>query len=59
MIRCPIVLKRLGIDYAIKIDLSEFDKVAALSRALLTFIYIYGLYNLTFKVMGLWGDLTE
>lgn len=59
VIRCPIVLKRLGIDYAIKIDLSEFDKVAALSRALLTFIYIYGLYNLTFKVMGLWGDLTE
>ncbi len=59
VIRCPIVLERLGIDYAIKIDLSEFDKVAALSRALLTFIYIYGLYNLTFKVMGLWGDLTE
>lgn len=59
VIRCPIVLKRLGIDYAIKIDLSEFDKVAALSRALLTFLFIYGLYNLTFKVIGLWGDLTE
>lgn len=59
VIRCPIVLERLGIDYAIKIDLSEFDKVAALSRALLTFMFIYGLYNLTFKVIGLWGDLTE
>lgn len=59
VIRCPIVLERLGIDYAIKIDLSEFDKVAAISRALLTFLFIYGLYNLTFKVIGLWGDLTE
>ena len=59
VIRCPIVIKRLGIDYAIKIDLSEFDKVAALARTFLTFLFIYGLYNLTFKVIGLWGDLTE
>ncbi len=59
VILCPIVIKRLGIDYAIKIDLSDFDKVAALARTFLTFLFIYGLYNLTFKVMGLWGDLTE
>lgn len=59
VIRCPIVIKRLGIDYSVKIDLSDFDKVAALSRAFLTLLFIYGLYNLTFKVIGLWGDLAE
>lgn len=59
VIRCPIVIKRLDIDCSIVIDLSEFDKVATLARVLLTLLFVYGLYNLTFKVMGLWGDLVE
>lgn len=59
VIRCPIVVKSVGIDCSIVIDLSEFDRVALLARTLLTLMFVCGLYNLTFKVMGLWGDLVE
>lgn len=59
LIRCPIVIKSRNIDFSIVIDLSEFDKVATLSRTFLTLLFVYGLLNLTFKVMGLWGDLVE
>lgn len=59
VIRCPIVVKSVGIDCSIVIDLSEFGRVALLARTLLTLMFVCGLYNLTFKVMGLWGDLVE
>lgn len=55
----PFVIKSAGIDYTVMIDLSGFDEVSKLGRTLFTIMYILCLYNLTFKVMGLWGDLVE
>lgn len=53
----PIVIERYGIEEYIVLDMSMFDPVSKMSRTLFLIMYIVCLYNMTFKVMGLWGDL--
>lgn len=53
----PIVIERYGIEEYIILDMSMFDPVSKMSRTLFLIMYIVCLYNMTFKVMGLWGDL--
>ncbi len=55
--RLPIVIERYNIEEYIIIDMSPFESVSRMSRALFSIMYVLCLYNLTFKVMGLWGDL--
>lgn len=53
----PIVIERYGIEEYIVLDMSVFDPVSKMSRTLFLIMYIVCLYNMTFKVIGLWGDL--
>lgn len=53
----PIVIERYGIEEYIILDMSFFNPVANMSRTLFLIMYIICLFNMTFKVMGLWGDL--
>ncbi len=55
--RLPIVIERYHIEEYIVIDMSPFEPVSRMSRSLFMIMYVICLYNLTFKVMGLWGDL--
>lgn len=55
----PFVIESAGINEYVKIDLSGFDSVSKFCRSLLTIWFILCLYNLTFKVIGLWGDLVD
>ena len=53
----PIVIERYGIEEYVIIDMAPFESVSKLSRSLFTMMFMLCLFNLTFKVMGLWGDL--
>ena len=55
----PIVLERYGIEEYVIIDMAPFEPVSKLSRSLFTMMFMLCLFNLTFKVMGLWGDLVN
>ena len=48
----PFKVERLGIDYTIKIDLSKADKVAELSRNMLTVTFLLFLTIQTRKLYG-------
>lgn len=53
----PIVIERYGIEEYIIIDMSPFDPLSRFSRSFFTIIFMVCLFNLTFKVIGMWGDL--
>ena len=55
--RLPIVIERYGIEEYIIIDMSSFDPLSRFSRSFFTIIFMVCLFNLTFKVIGMWGDL--
>lgn len=55
----PIVIERYGIEEYVIIDMAPFEPVSKLSRSLFTMMFMLCLFNLTFKVMGLWGDLVN
>lgn len=55
----PLVIESAGIEEYIKVDLSGFDPISKFCRSLMTIWFVLCLYNLTFKVIGLWGDLVD
>lgn len=55
----PFVIASAGIDCMVVIDMSGFDELSKLSRTLFTLMFMLCLYNLTFKVIGLWRDLVS
>lgn len=55
----PFVIASAGIDQYVVIDLSGFESISSFCRSLMTIFFIICLFNLTFKVMGLWGDLVD
>ena len=55
----PIVIERYGIEEYVIIDMAPFEPISKLSRSLFTMMFMLCLFNLTFKVMGLWGDLVN
>lgn len=55
----PFVIASAGIDQYVVIDLSGFESISSFCRSLMTIFFILCLFNLTFKVMGLWGDLVD
>lgn len=55
--RLPIVIERYGIEEYIIIDMAPFDPLSRFSRSFFTVTFIVCLFNLTFKVIGMWGDL--
>lgn len=55
--RLPIVIERYGIEEYIIIDMAPFDPLSRFSRSFFTIIFMVCLFNLTFKVIGMWGDL--
>lgn len=55
----PFVIESAGIEEYVIVDLSGFDPVSKFCRSLLTIWFVICLYNMTFKVMGLWGDLVD
>lgn len=55
--RLPIVIERYGIEEYIIIDMSPFDPLSRFSRSFFTIIFMVCLFNLTFKVIGMWGDI--
>lgn len=55
----PFVIESAGINEFVVIDLSGFESVSKFCRGLLTIWFILCLYNMTFKVLGLWGDLVD
>ena len=55
----PIVIERYGIEEYVIIDMAPFESISKLSRSLFTMMFMLCLFNLTFKVMGLWGDLVN
>lgn len=55
----PFVIASAGIEQYVVIDLSGFEAISKFCRGLMTIWFILCLYNLTFKVMGLWGDLVD
>lgn len=57
--RLPIVIERYGIEEYIIIDMAPFDPLSRFSRSFFTIIFMGVLINLTFKVIGLWGDLID
>lgn len=48
----PLVIERLGINETIVIDMSEFEGLSKLSRAMLSFIWAYVLINWTVKIVS-------
>ena len=57
--RLPIVIERYGIEEYIIIDMAPFDPLSRFSRSFFTILFMGCLINLTFKVIGLWGDLID
>lgn len=55
--RLPIVIERYGIEEYIVIDMAPFDPLSRFSRSFFTIIFMVCLFNLTFKVIGMWGDI--
>ncbi|MCX4353816.1 MAG: hypothetical protein OSJ60_19690, partial [Lachnospiraceae bacterium] len=55
--RLPIVIERYGIEEYIIIDMAPFDPLSRFSRSFFTIIFMVCLFNLTFKVIGMWGDI--
>lgn len=55
--RLPIVIERYGIEEYIIIDMTPFDPLSRFSRSFFTVIFMVCLFNLTFKVIGMWGDI--
>lgn len=55
----PIVIERYGIEEYIIVDMAPFEPVSKLSRTLFAIMFMLCLVNLTFKTMGLWGDLVD
>lgn len=55
--RLPIVIERYGIEEYIIIDMAPFDPLSRFSRSFFTVTFMVCLFNLTFKVIGMWGDL--
>ena len=55
----PFVIASAGIEQYVLIDLSGFEPISSFCRSLMTVWFLLCLYNLTFKVMGLWGDLVD
>lgn len=55
--RLPIVIERYGIEEYIVIDMAPFDPLSRFSRSFFTMIFMVCLFNMTFKVIGMWGDL--
>lgn len=55
--RLPIVIERYGIEEYIIIDMAPFDPLSRFSRSFFTMIFMVCLFNLTFKVIGMWGDI--
>lgn len=49
----PLVIKRYGIDEKLIIDLSNMEMLSTISRTLLSVLFLIGLINLTFKVVGM------
>lgn len=47
----PLVIERLGINETIVIDMSDFEELSKLSRAMLSFIWAYVLMNWTVKIV--------
>ncbi|MDE7283744.1 MAG: hypothetical protein K2N85_09205, partial [Lachnospiraceae bacterium] len=48
----PLVIERLGINETIVIDMSDFEDLSKLSRAMLSFIWAYVLINWTVKIVS-------
>lgn len=57
--RLPIVIERYGIEEYIIIDMAPFDPLSRFSRSFFTIIFMVCLFNLTFKVIGMWGDIVD
>lgn len=55
--RLPIVIESYGIEEYIIIDMAPFDPLSRFSRSFFTIIFMVCLFNLTFKVIGMWGDI--
>lgn len=49
----PLVIKRYGINEILIIDLSNMEMLSTLSRTMLSILFMIGLINLTFKVVGM------
>ncbi len=48
----PITIERLGIDYSISVDLSEYEQIALICRTILTCLFVVGLGYLTIRITG-------
>lgn len=48
----PLVIERLGINETIVVDMSDFEELSRLSRAMLSFIWAYVLINWTVKIVS-------
>lgn len=48
----PLVIERLGINETIIIDMSDFEDISRLSRAMLSLIWAYALINWTVKIVS-------
>lgn len=55
----PLVIESAGINEFVIVDMSGFEPISRFCRGLLTIWFILCLYNMTFKVLGLWGDLVD
>lgn len=53
----PLIIDSWGINESIAIDLSDFEVVSQMSRALFSCVFIAGLANLTFKVVDFGREL--
>lgn len=55
----PLVIESAGINEFVIVDMSGFEPISKFCRGLLTIWFVLCLYNMTFKVLGLWGDLVD